>query len=226
MYSKLTRRLANIPHACSAFAVCPWLLPHDLKCLQSWTRLACAQVPVIGGKLACRDDQQALPSPCLLPFVPQAELEPDDVQPGMSTGGTSWGEVALRCAQQVLSAEDKSNLELYLFRAIVPSKKLDIRLDKLDDVYGSPSIDDISTFSRALFAGGPRSLVPNLRGVARTWLLRLHRNLLLCICFEHIPPAHCACPMSLCSDTVREHWSSTRSPVISFCRAMLSFIHA
>jgi len=34
-------------------------------------------------------------------------------------------------------------LELYLFRAIVPQKKLDIRLDKVTDLYGSPSIDDI-----------------------------------------------------------------------------------
>lgn len=34
-------------------------------------------------------------------------------------------------------------LELYLFRAIIAQKKLDIRLDKITDIYGSPSIDDI-----------------------------------------------------------------------------------
>lgn len=34
-------------------------------------------------------------------------------------------------------------VELYLFRAVVPMKKLDIRLDKVTDKYGSPSIDDI-----------------------------------------------------------------------------------
>ena len=44
---------------------------------------------------------------------------------------------------QVLKAPALEGLELYLFRAIVPMKKLDIRLDKLTDVYGSPSIDDI-----------------------------------------------------------------------------------
>ena len=45
------------------------------------------------------------------------------------------------------------NLELYLFRTIPSSKKVDIRLDKLTDVYGSPSIDDIERFSRSLYGG-------------------------------------------------------------------------
>lgn len=48
------------------------------------------------------------------------------------------------------------NLQLYLFRTLPGSKKVDIRLDKMDDLYGSPSIDDIERFSRALFAGGCR----------------------------------------------------------------------
>jgi ribosome maturation factor RimP len=40
-------------------------------------------------------------------------------------------------------------VELYLFRAIPAQKKLDIRLDKLDDKYGSPSIDDIERWVTA-----------------------------------------------------------------------------
>ena len=44
-------------------------------------------------------------------------------------------------------------LELYLFRALPSSRKVDIRLDKMDDLYGSPSIDDIEAFQRGLFAG-------------------------------------------------------------------------
>lgn len=44
---------------------------------------------------------------------------------------------------QVLSTPVMDGIEIYLFRAIVPQKKLDIRLDKVTDLYGSPSIDDI-----------------------------------------------------------------------------------
>lgn len=39
-------------------------------------------------------------------------------------------------------------LELYLFRAMPATKRIDVRLDKLDDLYGSPSLDDIERFSR------------------------------------------------------------------------------
>ncbi len=48
-----------------------------------------------------------------------------------------------RDVSKVLRTPALDGLEIYLFRAIVPQKKLDIRLDKLTDVYGSPSIDDI-----------------------------------------------------------------------------------
>lgn len=48
----------------------------------------------------------------------------------------------------------KSNLAaaplLLHCRVIVPSKLIEIRLDKLDDVYGSPGLEDIERFSRAL----------------------------------------------------------------------------
>lgn len=44
---------------------------------------------------------------------------------------------------QVLKTPALDGVELYLFRAVVPMKKLDIRLDKVTDKYGSPSIDDI-----------------------------------------------------------------------------------
>ena len=62
---------------------------------------------------------------------------------GISTGGTSWGEAGIKAAEKVLKTPAMEGLEIYLFRAIVPQKKLDIRLDKITDLYGSPSIDDI-----------------------------------------------------------------------------------
>ena len=49
----------------------------------------------------------------------------------------------MRSCAQVLRTPALEGIELYLFRAIIPQKKLDIRLDKLTDLYGSPSIDDI-----------------------------------------------------------------------------------
>ncbi|GAX80195.1 hypothetical protein CEUSTIGMA_g7633.t1 [Chlamydomonas eustigma] len=78
-------------------------------------------------------------------------LGEDDQEPGTSTGGTFWGEAGLRAAEKVLKAPALDGLAIYMFRAIVPQKKLDIRLDKLTDLYGSPSIDDIEKFSRMMF---------------------------------------------------------------------------
>lgn len=58
----------------------------------------------------------------------------------------TWGQRALECAQEVLSASD--DLSLYAFRAVVNTKSVDIRLDKLSDTYGSPTLDEIGAFSR------------------------------------------------------------------------------
>ncbi len=58
----------------------------------------------------------------------------------------TWGQRALECAQQVLSAND--DMSLYAFRAVVNTKSVDIRLDKLSDRYGSPTLDEIGAFSR------------------------------------------------------------------------------
>lgn len=35
-------------------------------------------------------------------------------------------------------------------RVLAPNKTIEIRLDKLDDAYGSPGLEDIERFSRAL----------------------------------------------------------------------------
>ena len=59
---------------------------------------------------------------------------------------TEWGQRALEVAQQVLATNN--DLSLYSFRAIANSKTVDIRLDKLSDTYGSPTLDEIGAFSR------------------------------------------------------------------------------
>ncbi|GIL58567.1 hypothetical protein Vafri_13510 [Volvox africanus] len=91
-------------------------------------------------------------------------LEPDDAPREVATGGTAWGEVVLRAAQGVLAQPAMKGLELYLFRALPASRKVDIRLDKLDDLYGSPSIDDIERFQRSLFAALDRDMGPEAAG--------------------------------------------------------------
>ncbi|GLI61205.1 hypothetical protein VaNZ11_003497 [Volvox africanus] len=91
-------------------------------------------------------------------------LEPDDAPREVATGDTAWGEVVLRATQGVLAQPAMKGLELYLFRALPASRKVDIRLDKLDDLYGSPSIDDIERFQRSLFAALDRDMGPEAAG--------------------------------------------------------------
>ncbi|GFR49903.1 hypothetical protein Agub_g12009 [Astrephomene gubernaculifera] len=85
-------------------------------------------------------------------------LEPDDAPREVLTGDTGWGEAVLRAAQGVLAQPNMQGLDLYLFRALPGSRKVDIRLDKLTDLYGSPSIDDIERFQRGLMAALERDL--------------------------------------------------------------------
>jgi ribosome maturation factor RimP len=66
----------------------------------------------------------------------------------ISTGGTDWGQTILTAVQKLLSTDD--TLEIYSFRVIQRSKRVDIRLDKLTNKYGSPSLDEVGTFSRNL----------------------------------------------------------------------------
>lgn len=85
-------------------------------------------------------------------FEDEFDLGSDDLERGVVTNNETWAEVALRAAREVLSKPSMQGLELYLFHAYPANKKIDIRLDKMDDLYGSPSIDDIEKFSRMLLA--------------------------------------------------------------------------
>ena len=50
-----------------------------------------------------------------------------------------WGKKALECAMDILRRDD--TLELYSFRAMSGRKCVDIRIDKLTDQFGSPSLE-------------------------------------------------------------------------------------
>eukprot|EP00775_Hariotina_reticulata_P009081 gene9081-9251_t len=89
----------------------------------------------------------------------------EDPGPEVLTGNVTWGDTALEVAEQelkaffcclpvqVLQRPENAQLSLYLFRVLVPNKTIEVRLDRQDDVYGSPDIDDIERFSRALLQG-------------------------------------------------------------------------
>lgn len=64
---------------------------------------------------------------------------------GVNIGQTQWGEKALSIAKGVLE-EFGSNFSLYAFK-IAFEGRIYVRLDKLSDRYGSPSIVEIESFS-------------------------------------------------------------------------------
>jgi len=66
----------------------------------------------------------------------------------VDTGGAPWAETALACARDVLGGPDLGDCALYSFRAVPSAMRVDVRLDKLTDRYGSPTLDDVETFSR------------------------------------------------------------------------------
>lgn len=95
------------------------------------------------GDLSAADDE----------FLDDWEELEEDMGPELSTGGVDWGEKALAVVQQLLDGDAAAeaglqDIRLFSFRAIPSSKRLDIRLDKLTDQYGSPSLDDVAAFSR------------------------------------------------------------------------------
>jgi len=75
--------------------------------------------------------------------------EEDPVQPGaVSTHAAPWGAAALAAAREVLSGPGFADVELFALRCFPAPARVDVRLDKLTDKYGSPLLEDIEGFSR------------------------------------------------------------------------------
>merc|ERR1711976_39219 len=91
-------------------------------------------------------------------------LADDFEEPEISDGGTTWGEAALKIAQDVLQQPNMQGLELYSFSAISESRVLRVSIDKLEDEFGSPSIEDITNFSRAMNVGLEEALGEDVAG--------------------------------------------------------------
>ncbi|CAM6110453.1 unnamed protein product [Calypogeia fissa] len=69
---------------------------------------------------------------------------------GVLVGGTEWGKKALDLATQVV-AECGKDLSIFAFKAS-SDRVIRVRLDKLSDRYGSPTLKDIENFSRKFSA--------------------------------------------------------------------------
>ncbi|KAG6382496.1 hypothetical protein SASPL_157832 [Salvia splendens] len=81
--------------------------------------------------------------------------EEDEAEPEVGDGGDGggvvlnncpWGEKALSIAQEVLR-EFSEEMQLYAFKTS-PRGYIYVRLDKLSNEYGCPSMDEIEAFSR------------------------------------------------------------------------------
>lgn len=90
-------------------------------------------------------------------LTPSAEFLDDDLEefeldlgPEVNTCGLPWAETALQVAYQVLS--ETKELELFSLQVVSSAKRIDVRLDKLTDEYGSPTLDEIESFSTAFNA--------------------------------------------------------------------------
>ncbi|XP_043720620.1 uncharacterized protein LOC122668113 [Telopea speciosissima] len=66
---------------------------------------------------------------------------------GISLAGTLWDKQALAIAEEVSLSFD-GDLRIYAFKTFVNST-IKVRIEKLSNKYGSPSMDDIETFSTA-----------------------------------------------------------------------------
>lgn len=102
--------------------------------------------------MAARDDSSKAED--AIQFLESLEDDPSDQDLGFTSGdfeqviidNDDWGQKAYDCAMEILEKDD--TLALYSFRASSARTCVDIRIDKLTDPYGSPSLDEIGAFSR------------------------------------------------------------------------------
>jgi ribosome maturation factor RimP len=148
----------------------------------------------------------------------------EDSIPSSIDAGTTWGLQALAEAQEILSAPEFEDIQLFSFRAIPATKTLDIRLDKLSgrsagmgparlcayhviaqfsctiaDVYGSPTLEDISSFSstfnqKLAAALGPESDTITIEVSSPVGcLIRVHLFLMQQSCCLQLADIVCPC---------------------------------
>ncbi|CAM6047770.1 unnamed protein product [Sphagnum compactum] len=96
-------------------------------------------------------------------FEPEPEVGDGGEGGGVVFGDSSWGPKALNLANDVLALFN-GDLAIFAFKANEESDLIRLRLDKLSDKYGSPTIDEIqqfsSSYSKSLERSGEAGIIP------------------------------------------------------------------
>jgi ribosome maturation factor RimP len=74
----------------------------------------------------------------------------NDYSRATTTGDVAWGKMALECATAALEEcnAEIGPIEFYSFRVNPANFRIYVRLDKMEDKFGSPLMDDIMLFTR------------------------------------------------------------------------------
>lgn len=80
----------------------------------------------------------------------------------INTAGTDWGNTALKILKNIIA--DKEDLDLYSFRAVPSNKRMYIRIDKLSNQFGSPSLEELEELSACFNSALEASLGVELAG--------------------------------------------------------------
>lgn len=68
----------------------------------------------------------------------------------IDTAGTSYGSLALSCLKEVLDgAEFQGQYEIFSFKVIESRRRVLVSIDKIDDKFGSPTLDELTAIVRA-----------------------------------------------------------------------------
>ncbi|KAG0567410.1 hypothetical protein KC19_7G132800 [Ceratodon purpureus] len=97
-------------------------------------------------------------------FEPEAELNDGGDGGGVVLGDAPWAKTALQLAEEVV-AEFNGALEIFAFKASKDTGIIRVRVDKLADKYGSPSMDELqkysSSYSKLLDKAGEAKTIPD-----------------------------------------------------------------
>ena len=115
--------------------------------------------------------------------VTMEEFDDDDSGTYIDTAGTSYGDLALKCLQEVLdSAEFKGQYEIFSLKVNESRRRVLVSIDKVDDKFGSPTLDELTSIVRAHNAllelkGFPDDVAVETASPGATRNLRLPREL-------------------------------------------------
>ncbi|KAK3277415.1 hypothetical protein CYMTET_14578 [Cymbomonas tetramitiformis] len=85
----------------------------------------------------------------------------------IDTAKQEWAEAALKCAQAALLNEKlESEFQLYSFKVNVRTFQVYVRLDKLEDKYGSPTLEEIRIVSRDFNQRMEEEQIPHWEDIA------------------------------------------------------------